>query len=666
MHLFTAILPVFLAFVVLSFIAEKNSAETNEHRLIQSRRALQMIRREADNEAYIQKRLNFMYAMLSEDGVNPENIRAYVEKARLEGLTFVNFRFFDEKAAHLPFKGESDQFRVFIGKIFAALVQPELEGKSTLLASHRSFFEAFLGEVSPATLANEKSALIKAKIKGADGWFYWNTFYSPPENDRFRGGVAAFFADADVPGNFAVRRLIEQAEADSGFTTLFCMLDLDSPNNSVFNLKKFRQSGLEYEELVSLLKQLRNDLSSEKELAGGSLVVLGTDAGRFLIAFNRRVPGFADRFFFLLRLALMVLTVFFLRHGFSMELKPENGGSAPYIWQATMVAMLPLLAIAVYYLGVDRRLGEIELREKLTSYINVIDENYIDEVAALEKNYRLLAARLKKSDSSDAVALTAKLHGQKLFSQVYVIDSTGKVRFSFPQKVVMGEIVKKMLPTIAERLFSRRSSSGDNWRRKINDMMYKTMTDNLGELLGDQEARAGFTQLFEKTDQLIEVSFANRRFFVFSKFLEGEEGQKPELMFLWHESVRFADEYLKKQIARVEFSSMKEYPVRLAARSRVANLAPYPPEFVKYPFGIELYEKVIATEYQHSAVVEKDGSTWLVLASPLKKIPGSIIFAMHPFAVVEQRISRLKKLLLMIFLCSLAYNCCLNARFQKK
>ncbi|MEW6709610.1 MAG: hypothetical protein AB1403_07260, partial [Candidatus Riflebacteria bacterium] len=250
------------------------------------RQNLEMIRRESNDSNFIQKRLNFVYGKLSEELINPDTIQAFLDRVKAEGLNFANFRFFNEKGQHIPLKGESDLYRTLIGKVFKALVQPELEGKTDLLASYRPFFQSFLGKINPVILANEKSSLVNVQLGGSPGWFYWNSFFSHLESGKFKGGMIVFFENHQIPRDFALQRLISGLSIQAEEKTVFAVVDQGNAAGN-FNLPRFFSgSGLDFSGLNKALQEFETDYVYEKALAQGIFSALPIESGRFILAFR--------------------------------------------------------------------------------------------------------------------------------------------------------------------------------------------------------------------------------------------------------------------------------------------------------------------------------------------------------------------------------------------
>jgi hypothetical protein len=93
-------------------------------------------------------------------------------------------------------------------------------------------------------------------------------------------------------------------------------------------------------------------------------------------------------------------------------------------------------------------------------------------------------------------------------------------------------------------------------------------------------------------------------------------------------------------------------PIRLAMRPRRVDQPPYPGELAKYPFAVNMFEKVVATENQQFAVAPKDGENWLIVASPMKRASGFVLFAMQSMHGLESEVFFAKILLMMLVLAS--------------
>jgi len=70
----------------------------------------------------------------------------------------------------------------------------------------------------------------------------------------------------------------------------------------------------------------------------------------------------------------------------------------------------------------------------------------------------------------------------------------------------------------------------------------------------------------------------------------------------------------------------------------VADRLPFPRAFGKYPFVARLAERVRVTASLQHSEEEIAGKKWLVVASPLKRIPEYLIFAMYPMENADSQI----------------------------
>ncbi len=272
------------------------------------RKHLLDVRREADNERYIGRQLNFLFGFLNEEKINPDSIQKHLDKLRQENIPFVNIRFFDENARHIPLAGEPDTYRVFVQKIFSALCQPERQGKTELLKSYSSFFDSFLGNIDPAELAMKKSTLVRVKLNGKPGYFYWNSIYSHLENDAFKGGFIAFFEEEQIPDNFAVQRLLQRLnEQDQAQVAAFGMLDLADPPKSILPDSALKGFSIDAENLLKTLRNMRSQLISEIRLRQNMLMSLQLDGEKELFAVYR---GQANEAFMYASFVLKIFIVF--------------------------------------------------------------------------------------------------------------------------------------------------------------------------------------------------------------------------------------------------------------------------------------------------------------------------------------------------------------------
>ncbi|MFZ5950990.1 MAG: hypothetical protein ACOYXC_09815, partial [Candidatus Rifleibacteriota bacterium] len=479
------------------------------------------------------------------------------------------------------------------------------------------------------------------------------------ESGKFKGGMIVFFENKQIPKDFALQRLITDSYFQAEGKAIFALVDLENASGN-FNLLRFLAgSGLDIAALKRALQEFEADFVYEKTLTQGILSALPIESGRFILAF-RPFSGFASAYynFFLKIFWLTVLLIFAGKVFHSPELadKALSGrlGSMQYLLIGSCVPLAGLLILGSYAVFLNARAGQQELSQNLVNTIRAVDEHYGAAVTALEKKYFHLAAQIGRSGAEGAISKLEEACKNHELKKFFVISRDGAVRFSYPDSGKAGGILGKLLPAMSQRLFSLRFASSGSWKGRISDMMFDAMSENLGEFIGDAESRASFMKIFESNDRIIELPLANQKFYLYSTFVESDEKKEPVLLVFWNEALGHSEAFLKQQVLMRMHARIRNDGIQLAMKSRLAERMPFPGEMAKYSFSGEMFEKVLATENLQSRIVEKDGGRFMVVASPMKKIPGFILFAMQATRKNEAEFYAVLTLLITLILSSLA------------
>ena len=620
---------------------------------------LARIRRESDNAFFIEKQLNQSYGMMTEEPVTSKNIGRHLQILKEHGLDFVNFRFFDRQRQLIPVSGEPEKLRAIIQRLFAALSQIETEGKTTLLEGSRSIFASFLGAANPASLASARSSLAKVLVGGNPGYFYWNMFYSPDDEKRFLGGMVAWFNEKDIPANVAVKQLLTAYGQDSKTAGIYGVLDLSVPENSI-------PERLADPELPGGLPRLKNEIAamrqnfvSHKIVDGRLLSIVQVNADRILYFIGKTGNAAAYSSFVRGIFLIIFLPVLFYA---ALTLRGSGKGWRQFLAERParaffLASIFPVLLLAIVgwsLSGLHRQVLRQQAWEKLAVHIGNIDESYVVALGNLENTYRRFAVSgaLTANDVTAIKAGFMQLEAAGAMQRLYIIDSRGKILLGLPDSGAPGAMFGKLMTAVARKLFLARFGGEPSWKDKVDEVMLESFTSSLADLLGD--AAASLFKPFENFDQVSEIMFADRRNYVFSTFIEPEKKENSRLMVIWHSAESFAERYLLKQVRRNMTASEYEQPVRLAMVSRKSGQWPYPREFSKYPFVFQLSERVTATSAQQYSIEQVAGHEWLVAASPMKKIPDYLVFAMLPAGLIDASFNRLAALLVAaVFSCLL-------------
>lgn len=626
-----AVLVLFLAGIFLARILQQEKiAAGNENRLL-----LEKLKNEVDDAFYIQRQLNLTCGMMAEEAFTAANIGKNLQTLRNNGLDFINFRFFDKARRLIPVPGESDSLRAMVQKIYEALSQADIDGEDKLLTRYQSLFDAFLGAVSPGHLARERAALVKVLIKGRPGYFYWNIFFSPAGDGTLLGGMLAWFAEDDIPDNLAVKQLLGDFNRESLPGRMAGVINYEKPANS-FPAKIPRFFGfIGPGEIADEIARMRRNIESENHSGKTGLFILQIDTARVLYLLEKNVSSPAATAFFMFKLFMLILLPFYFYRLLHGELVESENSRASWRWQPVFVSLLfvPALIIAVmgfFIAGLQRESAQREYLDRLSRMVQAVDENYHVAISNLNGLYRRFASlnAVKELNRPEIEKSFARLREGDAIQRLFLVQGDGKVLMALPERGLQGETMQKLVAAVSRRLFQSRFGGEQSWKDRINEVMLESFSNSLSEIMGD--AASGLFRPFENFDRVSELMFADRRNFVYSTFVSPEKGRNATLLIGWHGAESFSERYLLRQINRNSLTAESVQPVRLAMVPAAADRLPFPRAFGKYPFVARLAERVRVTASLQYSEEEIAGKKWLVVVSPLKRIPEYLIFAMYP------------------------------------
>lgn len=644
-----AVLVLFLAGIFLARILQQEKiAAGNENRLL-----LEKLKNEVDDAFYIQRQLNLTCGMMAEEAFTAANIGKSLQTLRNNGLDFINFRFFDNARRLIPVPGESDSLRAMVQKIYEALSQADIDGEDKLLTRYQSLFDAFLGAVSPGHLARERAALVKVLIKGRPGYFYWNIFFSPAGDGTLLGGMLAWFAEDDIPGNLAVKQLLGDFNRESLPGRMAGVINYEKPANS-FPAKIPRFFGfIGPGEIADEIERMRRNIESENHSGKTGLFILQIDTARVLYLLEKNVSSPAATAFFMFKLFMLILLPFYFYRLLHGELVESENSRASWRWQPVFVSLLfvPALIIAVmgfFIAGLQRESAQREYLDRLSRMVQAVDENYHVAISNLNGLYRRFASlnAVKELNRPEIEKSFARLREGDAIQRLFLVQGDGKVLMALPERGLQGETMQKLVAAVSRRLFQSRFGGEQSWKDRINEVMLESFSNSLSEIMGD--AASGLFRPFENFDRVSELMFADRRNFVYSTFVSPEKGRNATLLIGWHGAESFSERYLLRQINRNSLTAESVQPVRLAMVPAAADRLPFPRAFGKYPFVARLAERVRVTASLQYSEEEIAGKKWLVVVSPLKRIPEYLIFAMYPMDNADSQM-RLTILIILAF-----------------
>lgn len=651
--------PALLIILVWQYVSADRLTYLAVNRQAVIRKDLSQIRRESENSFFIERQLNGAYGLMTEEPVNSTNIGRHLQVLKKQGLGFINFRFFDNRRRLIPVEGESETLKAIIQRIFEALSQPETEGEDRLLVRYQSLFETFLGSVRPGDLARARSSLVKVLIKGRPGFFYWNLFYSPDDQAKYLGGMVAWFSEQDIPENLAVTRLVAEFNQQLPLNCAVGVIDLSVEEKSYpASLSESILSG-GLARLGNEVVAMRREFITDKKVAGNSLSILQIDADRVLYFLQRSANDYPELIAMILKILAMIFVPWFLFFFFTVRKSGKNWKQIlenhfkKVVFSVAAFPVIILVFVGSNFLSLQRQVFQQQTRDSLSRHIENLDENFIVAVGNLEKVFRRLSAStgIVNGDTARIRKDFSALKSADALQKLYMIDKNGRILLTLPGGGASGEMVGKLMVAVARKLFQARFGGEQSWKDKVNDVMLESFTSSLSDLLGD--AAASLFKPFENFDRISEIMFADRRNYVFSTFIGAEKGKDSILLILWQGAESFAERYLSRQIRRNLQTSERTSPIRLAMVPRRPGKLPYPREFGKYPFVVQLSERVTSAAAQQSSVEQIAGQEWLVMAAPMKKIPDYLVFAMYPMALIDASFNRLVALLLAVVFLSL-------------
>ncbi len=648
---FQAVLVLFLAGIFMARVSQQEKlAAGNENRQL-----LEKLKNEVDDASYIQRQLNLTCGMMAEEPFTAANIGKNLQALRSNGLDFINYRFFDSARRLIPVPGESDSLRAMVQKIYEALSQADMDGEEKLLIRYQSLFDAFLGAVSPGHLARERAALVRVLIKGRPGYFYWNIFFSPAGDGTLLGGMLAWFAEEDIPDNLAVKQLLGDFNQEFLPGRMAGIINYEKPASSFPGRipGHFGYDGIG--EMADDIAAMRRNIESETHLGKASLFILQIDTARVLYLLEKNAPSSAEKVFFLFKLFMLILLSFYFYRLLHVERLAVGECRIAERWRPVFAALLLVPAIIIAFLGfflagLQRESAQREYLDRLSRMVQVVDENYHVAINNLNGLYRRFAGLtvVKDLNRPGIEKGFEVLRAGDAIQRLFLVHGDGKVLMALPERGSQGETLQKLVAAVSRRLFQSRFGGEQSWKDRINEVMLESFSNSLSEIMGD--AASGLFKPFENFDRVSELMFADRRNFVYSTFVSPEKGREATLLIGWHGAESFSERYLLRQIHRNSLTAEGVQPARLAMVPVAADRLPFPRAFGKYPFVARLAERVRVTASLQYSEEEIAGKKWLVVASPLKRIPEYLVFAMYPMENADsQKLSTILVILTLVF-----------------
>ncbi len=679
--LFFAGLPIALLLLGWQFLTTQEVGRLTRQLLTRLDRNLFRLHREGNDAYFIQKELNFFYGRLNEERLTAQTARQAYLRLKKSRLPFINLYLFDARGEFIQCPGENRKYKAMVQKLFLALAEPEMQGQSKLLARYRSIFQSFLGDIEPSDIVYDKSTLLRVHLNGKPGFFYWNTLYlTPPTTEAstgdgrtaeatFQGGVVAFFEEREIPRQQAIRTMIrdfnQAGDPDEGYA----LLDLAEPRDSYVPATVRRRLRTSPTRLVREARAIQRQFSRQKIDPARVMAIFPFESGKVLVGLHGlRLPGHGRLRVLIWGLALAILLLVASWSHRILVSRPQVFFSikkkliALFLY-ATAIPVTAFILLGSQYAVEERQVMIQERFTQLASLLENIDENFNAAVQRLQDIFRRLsrAKPVARLDQTRLRQITEHLRQKDLLSQAFILDQKGKMLFNM--RFEKGrDLISRFVPTLARKLFaSKFGSGGSDLGARMSDVMVESLTDSFAELVsGGGGGKSAYARLFEQTDQIHEFWFGRGAYFLFSAFVPAPAGRHPNVLILMQSAQDLARRYLRTVVRLNHRAREEDNPVRLAMMSRQRGYSPYPAGFSKYPFGKDLYDKVLTTETQHTAVEEMGGEPYLVLASPLKKLPNFLLFAMFPQARIDAVVDRLTRRIALIAVVSGVFAFCIG------
>ncbi len=660
--LFFAGLPIMLLAAGRYFLETNRWNRLREETFSRLDKTLFRLKQEGSDINFVQNRLNFNFGLLSEEPLEPKAVQRAVKRFAGSGLGFVKVHFFDENGEFIHFPAEDKDFHGVLKRIFNSLSEPEVKGTNDLMERNRATFQAFLGAIEPKDVVYEKSNLLKVQIAGSKpGYFFWNTFYRsvPSSSQRgpasgpvdttptFQGGMVAFLVEEALPKDLAIKTMVREFNRTSDSPDRFVFLDLDKPVNS-FPRKEIRKEfGVSTTYLQKLTLALRKKFARHVAQSFGFFAVYPIDPGKVVAGISPIDRTLSNRIAILLLVISALILGFTATWGYRIHVSgavhfiPIRQKLVALFLYATAIPVTSFLLLGYQYSADSRQVLIQAKLGDLSDYIANIDDNFSTAIQALENLYvKLCKSRIVKRQRTTVLEkLAAKWRTRDLAGQIFLLNRKGGIVFSSMAKKSK-DLINRFIPTLGRKLYEARFGTDfSNLKNAMSDVMVESLTDSVAEMVSGG-GRKAFSDIFQKTDKIQEVWLGTTGNFIYSSFVFQPGQPHPTLVIILSGRKDFSARYLKGVIDSINFRPEAAFPIRLARIARSEGKSTYPRGFSQYPWVRDLFEKVSTTQTQHSSIENMGGVTYLVTASPLKKIPDFILFAVYPKNLIDREIFR--------------------------
>lgn len=645
LYILCVVIPSITLYYVSFSIIEAFCEKKNHENIKYFRGELAKISREGSNEIFIQNQLNYAYGLLSEENITSKNIdKAYVNMKKT-GLNFIHFRFFDSNSGIIPFKDDSSTMKTIIQKIFDDLVEYD-KSNSNYSIKNKTFFNMFFGSINPFEVAARKSELIECNIKGKDGYFYWNTFYSHTNSNVFNGGMVAWFVKEEIPEYFSIKQLIDDKNKEGQEFWGLCGL---KETESFYPATFTKKITIELIELKKIINSMIYKNQSYLKKQNMNFYIESYETNKVIFCLTKTNPmEKAKDYSFIIKITILCLCFSFIK----VFLNKFNSVTLP-LHLIFLLSINIVIMLGIGFIGF-KSFGEVKInydKESLSNYIYNIDRHYDLAKYKLEQEYRDLSndSFIKQLNTTEMNKMFDKLKAENKIDRVYMVNRSGKIFYNYPYSSG-NDIISQFIKPAASKIYNEHYASNNSWSEKIKDTLIQNAVKSYTDVL---EEGAEFLKPFEKFNQISEFWFTNRRYYIYTNFVYTKNYKEPLLMLIWHKTSNFSSDYLKQQIKNSEnINSSKNFIISVMIDKKGDEM-PYPLEYSKYKFIREIRDKLLYDEKNQTVYANIANEKYIVVGSGLKSIPNKYIAVLKPVSRILKNVSDLFYITLFSCICSL-------------
>ncbi len=670
--LFFAGLPVVLLNLGWEFLRREERSRVVAQQFDGLERYLTRIKREGNTQEYIRNTLGRVCGELNEEQLDATVAQRALETLKANGLPAIKLYFFDAKGNGINYPGQPREYQKIVQKLYLALSEPEAGGNDKLIQQYRSVFVSFLGTVEPTELMNQKFDLVRVVLNGKTAFFFWGTIYDSgvrgsqqgiakgTEEPAYQGGLIAMIEEQHIDPNFALSSLLKQLnqERPEGFG--FGCINVRQLDKSFPRGELEQWMRMPLNRLFSLIQRLQSQFQRFHELSDLLLGVAPYDDEKVLVGIQPQVVPLNPGLGRLIRLLSLFIIVFvgywawrIVYHDRQVFIPIRRKLVVLFLY-STAIPMTALGLLGYQYVTDRREVLLQGIYKKMAGFIGSLDDNFSVELDRLRSFYQRLARskQVTVSDWEGFGAITRKLADRAILQNVFIGKADGRIVFMGHGEKSRGKNdvwAERLIPTFIRKIFSRHMpQAGFNAKNLMQDAMVDTLADSLSDALAGGGSGNAFQRIFEHSDVMHEMNLGNRINYFFTSFVRNPQGIIDRLMLILTPKKRICMRYLRSIVKRNKPRGNTEDYVRLGYVEDFGDRQVIPRELGKYAFVREMFDKVINTRTQQFSVQVMGGQSYLVVASPLKRIDEHVMLAFYPKHIVDDKVSRLTTGLLVV------------------